>query len=448
MSDRSLYEFDSNVNCSRSLYLYDGCNGYSAGFTIAASTSTVTTDFSGSTMTVADSTSDNTDGVSNIISRVDHSHAHGALSNPSLHAVVTETANGFMSYLDKQRIDNSSRGSYGNGNDGNVMINSETVLFQDKYYNNLTVNGSLYTNGYRIFVSNLLTLNGTIYIDGNIGTDATISGGSAIAGVGGAGGTNGTIANSITNGGNGNAINNSSVNTDSQADGYGGQDINVGYGGAGIRGTDIITGSIDTSTSSSQDGGSVFFPTVNNGYINILSALPNAVTDRDLSNNIVEGGASGGGGSVACSIVSGGPLAINAAGGGGGSGAGVAVVSAYQIIGDGLISAIGGNGGNGIVVDPPISGNYAIGASGGGGGGGGIVIVICGTTLVSTVVTSTENVLTYQLTDLNGQTNISIDVSGGLVGNNASAYITSSPPTFTNYQFTTPCTGSFYLINN
>lgn len=53
---------------------------------------------------------------------------------------------------------------FGNGSDGNVTISTNTSLSRDMYYNTLTVNSSitLFTNGFRIFVSGTLTNNGTI----------------------------------------------------------------------------------------------------------------------------------------------------------------------------------------------------------------------------------------------------------------------------------------------
>lgn len=61
---------------------------------------------------------------------------------------------------------------YGNGNDGNVTIASNTVLSRDMYYQNLTINANvqLDPNGYKIFVKNSLTLNGNIALGSNVST--------------------------------------------------------------------------------------------------------------------------------------------------------------------------------------------------------------------------------------------------------------------------------------
>lgn len=55
---------------------------------------------------------------------------------------------------------------YGTGYDGDVVVNTNTTLSSDMYYNNLTINSNivLTTNGYRVFVKNLLTLNGNSVI--------------------------------------------------------------------------------------------------------------------------------------------------------------------------------------------------------------------------------------------------------------------------------------------
>lgn len=56
----------------------------------------------------------------------------------------------------------SSNPVYGHGADGDVVITTNTILSSDVYYNNLTLNSNvvLTTNGYRVFVKNVLTLNG------------------------------------------------------------------------------------------------------------------------------------------------------------------------------------------------------------------------------------------------------------------------------------------------
>ena len=62
----------------------------------------------------------------------------------------------------KQRLGNDT--VYGSGTDGDVTITGTTVLAEDMYYNNLTVNSgiNLVTNGFRVFVKETLTNNGVI----------------------------------------------------------------------------------------------------------------------------------------------------------------------------------------------------------------------------------------------------------------------------------------------
>lgn len=47
----------------------------------------------------------NSAGVANSFSRSDHVHAHGAQTDPTLHAIATSLANGFMSSTDKAKLD-------------------------------------------------------------------------------------------------------------------------------------------------------------------------------------------------------------------------------------------------------------------------------------------------------------------------------------------------------
>src|SRR5271165_4942252 len=78
--------------------------------------------------------------------------------------------------------------SFGDGSDGNVTVNSGiTTLTQDMFYNNLTLSGtgSIYTNGYRIFVKNKLDLTaaavGAINFNGLVGGNASAATGGTAA---------------------------------------------------------------------------------------------------------------------------------------------------------------------------------------------------------------------------------------------------------------------------
>ena len=65
---------------------------------------------------------------------------------------------------------------YGPGGDGDVTITGTTILTQDMYYNNLTVNSgtNLVTNGFRVFVKETLTNNGTIGLPAAFGGETGI----------------------------------------------------------------------------------------------------------------------------------------------------------------------------------------------------------------------------------------------------------------------------------
>jgi len=57
--------------------------------------------------------------------RADHVHAHGNQTSPTLHAVATETANGFMSAADKTKLDTISPTV---GTDAQILISNGTVF--------------------------------------------------------------------------------------------------------------------------------------------------------------------------------------------------------------------------------------------------------------------------------------------------------------------------------
>jgi len=47
----------------------------------------------------------NTEGTGTALARADHTHAHGVQTDPTLHALVTPAAHGFMSSTDKTKLD-------------------------------------------------------------------------------------------------------------------------------------------------------------------------------------------------------------------------------------------------------------------------------------------------------------------------------------------------------
>jgi hypothetical protein len=71
---------------------------------------------------------------------------------------------------------------FGAGSDGTVTISTNTHLSRDMYYANLTVNSgiTLFTNGFKIFVSNGLVNNGTIGMPTAVGQTTTIMAGSTM----------------------------------------------------------------------------------------------------------------------------------------------------------------------------------------------------------------------------------------------------------------------------
>lgn len=90
---------------------------------------------------------------------------------------------------------------FGNGADGDVTISSPTTLTRDMYYNNLTVNSTLTTNGFIIHVKETLSGNGTIkYPTPNAGGNGSSSTGGA-GGNGFSGSTYGRLLNVPGSGG-------------------------------------------------------------------------------------------------------------------------------------------------------------------------------------------------------------------------------------------------------
>lgn len=259
-------------------------------------------------------------------------------------------------------------GYYGNGSDGAVTISSPTTLTRDMYYTNLTVNDTLTTNGWRIFVNGTLSGNGTIkYPDGNAGT----AGSSGTGGTGGAGGT------AFTSG--------MFRNVAGAAGGNGG----TSGTGTGSNGTATTTqksyGPIATSLSGGN-GGSIGAPSGGTGSAGSSTQLLGgriyssegliAGVDYDYVNttfNRVVGGAQAGGGgggatSVGLNVTTGG-------GGGGGASGGIVFIMANIVSGTFTIRAVGGAGGAGSATP------FATGGAGGGGAGGngGVAILIYGT---------------------------------------------------------------------
>jgi hypothetical protein len=239
----------------------------------------------------------------------------------------------------------------GDGSDGDVTIAGTTNLTRDMYYDHLVVDGTLNTNGFRVFARSSIVVNvgGTIRVNA---PGAGTNGGAGTAGTGGAVPSNGTLGMGFAGGNGGTAGN----------PGVAGTNATAALGGAGGPG-----GQGDTAGGPQLGGtaGTVTVPTAVVGGRDVVRALPQAITGRDLAGTILRGGSGGGGGG-------GGRLAgTNSGGGGGGAGGGVLLLVSPDIQNDGEISSRGGNGGNG-------ADNGSSSGGGGGPGGGGAVICITG----------------------------------------------------------------------
>jgi len=270
---------------------------------------------------------------------------------------------------------------FGDGSDGDVTISTTANLTRDMYYRNLILNGSAYlqTNGYRIFVSEVLDLTsapaGAIAFDSSAGTAAsgTTGGGGAAAVAGvtvGGKGAGGAGANGATAAG---------------ANGTAGTNQTPANGGAGGAGGASGTGS----------GGGAGTGGAGGTIANSLS-IHRWTADLLRGTSLIAAGAGGGGGA--------GGAGDGTAGGGGGGGAssGGCVFVSARIINRGVstaagaIRAIGYLGGNGA---SPAAGNRGGGGGGGGSGGGWLLVAFMH--LIGSTVTN------------------ALDASGGKGGNGA-----------------------------
>lgn len=288
---------------------------------------------------------------------------------------------------------------YGDGSDGNVTVSAPDTLTRDMYYNNLTVNSTLTTNGFKIYVKGTLSGNGTI----TWGTPTPGGNGGVSSGGAGAAGTAGTA------GGSGKFPNNAG-----------------GAGGAGgtITGTPGAVSASITSAIGSRggNGGSGGVAGGTSGTVTLIdkfgvSAFKTLEMFDITSAGMVyykagSGGAGGGGGSAASSGWQ------NGGGGGGGAGGGVVWIAAQTWAGTFSIVANGANGGTGGSTNT--SGHTEYCGGGGGGGGGGTTIVIYGTKTWSgaynvaggTGGTGGASGGSFATSGSNGSTGVSYEISG------------------------------------
>jgi len=290
-----------------------------------------------------------------------------ALSNPN--GSILYDSDGSIVFKDikvggattQYKISNSGVFSFGDGSDGAATISSgTTTLTSDKYYTDLTIDGTGTLNpaGYRVFCTGTLTLGGTGKIsgNGNDGVDGLANGsdtsapaaladgylkGAVAGGIGGRGGNSGQDPN---NGGTGPNTSNS-LGDNGSAGGDGGDDNHgdsqsPGTGGAG-----------GTATASNVK-------LIANWHLAVLLDIASSGSTVKYDNSAVAGGGGGG--------TRGAPGSVNGGSGGSGGTAGriVAIYARNIVIGaSASITANGGAGGDG--------GNGANGSTDGAGGGGG-----------------------------------------------------------------------------
>lgn len=237
---------------------------------------------------------------------------------------------------------------FGPGTDGSTTIaaNSTTTLTRDMYYTNLTVNGTLITEGYRVFVNNIIS--GSGIIEWGVPANGVGGGNAGAVAAGGAATTTGGIFKNASGASN-NGANSSGGTTASST--------NPGMGTPGGQGgAATYSGGTSVISTSSYPYGVFSFNT-----INFLAQS----TSTGLFVPYITGMGGGGGGAY----ISGGN---NATGGGGGASCGSTFVMSYIWSGSFSYYCMGGQGGG-----PGTFGG--IPAGGGGGGSGGAAITIFAT---------------------------------------------------------------------
>ena len=292
---------------------------------------------------------------------------------------------------------------FGDGDNGTVIISSNTTLTDDVYYIDLTVNAgiTLTLAGSRLFVKGTLTNNGTITASGNTG-GAGGNGGNGTGGAGGIAGTAGSagaaVAADYLNGGLAGSV--GVTGGDGATPGAPGVAGNTGTTGSNISNS---LGSNGKNGGNGGAGGNAGTPgggggNAGTGGIATASAVtPHNLTDlvlmRDFHTSTPtkfnsgaatgSGGGGGGGGSSGIGMNGGG----GGGSGGGGSPGGIAVIAAKTIINAGTISVsggVGGAGGNGGNGTPASGGGGGGGGGGGSGGGNGGILVLIYTSLTDT----------------------------------------------------------------
>lgn len=299
---------------------------------------------------------------------------------------------------------------FGSGSDGDVVLNGSTnynnfssrssneyTLTRDVFANNLEIQSgkTLITNGYKVYVRNILSGAGTIkWGTPNNGTNGNPNSGSS-PGSGGAGGaaqsTGGVLRNRAGgNGGNGGTQGNNGSGGSSSASANPSIGAQGGTGGSGGKTWEVGGaggGSGGSITAPQQTFGVVAWRTYDLVDLNYLDTNQPYTSGATVDNSGGEddfrshthayggmylrlepstGGGGGGGGSGRDSGSGGG-----SGGGGGGASGGTIFIAARIWAGTFTISNVGGDGGAG-----GNNLNNGAPAGGGGGGAGGVVVVI------------------------------------------------------------------------
>lgn len=236
-------------------------------------------------------------------------------------------------------------GLLGNAADGNITYNGTTNLTRDVYAGDVTVNGTVFTNGWRIFATGTVAVanGGKISAEGKVGivgvSGTTVAGGAG----GGAATSTGLLGTSTPGSAGGNSNGNATSNTNSFFNALGGTG---GDGGTSPAAGGRAKGAFATSTMAR--------------FLNITDLMSLMVFSTSTSAYVAARGGGGGGGG-------GGGNGDSGGGGGGGGGGGIVAIFAKNVTvaTGGTITAVGGQGGGG---------GTSNGMGGGGGGGGAVII--------------------------------------------------------------------------
>lgn len=296
-------------------------------------------------------------------------------------------------------VNNSSLSNeswFGDGSDGAHTTAGDETLTADVFYTNLTITSgdTIFTNGYRIFVSGTLTYSSADSINCSGGNGGNGAVGSAGGGAGGSAGA-ATASGSVVGGMAGKAGGNGGTSGGSGGDdGNNGTDVAKSLGSAGVAGGNGGGASANAGGTAGSKTGTVF------------NEPRNGITAYLLFDTLPSGDylkSSAGGGSGAGGDGNGGTLQGGGGGGGSGAGGGIITIFARIIVSTGTILAKGGNGGNGGQGEGTTP-TWGGGGGGGGAGSGGIVIRVYSS-----------------LTDSG-----SVDVSGGTGGTHGNGYGTTA----------------------